>query len=175
MSQNTNKPHPACWGGVTSCSGRSAPARSAPTGWWWPPAAPPQNCTQSEPSADSSPATAGLWSAPCYCAGSPSRFCPLMEREREREEKHKTQKVIYFYVCVLLFILYLYVMCWKIQRWDSSHMRNRGRMKEKEWTSGPAWCVFDVCVCVWCVCRLPVMSQYISCGLMGPLPSTSIW
>lgn len=75
--------------------------------------------------------------------------------EREREEKHKTQKMIYFY------ILYLYVIVLENPALRFfTHEKQRQDERARVDTSGPAWCVFDVClmcVCVGvCVCLMCV-------------------
>lgn len=69
--------HLECWGGGTSCTGRTAPARSAPIGWWQPIAAPLLLRSQSEPNAGFPAKTVGVWWPLCCCAGSPSTCSPL--------------------------------------------------------------------------------------------------
>lgn len=147
------------WVGVASCSGKLVPARSALIGWWLPPAAPHQMRIQNELCADLFRAMAGLSSGRCCCAGSPSTSRPLA-RWKKNEGKHAFL-IFHFQLCLYLCALFC--------RTDRGRKRQDERGERKRVGTGHV----DVCV-FWCVCQLPVMLQYSSCGLMGPLLSTSM-
>lgn len=74
-----------CWGGGTSCSGRTVPAHSALIGWRWLPTAPLRRHSQSVLNVGSSQGTNAPRSVLCCCAESPSTSCPLLERGGETE------------------------------------------------------------------------------------------